>query len=110
PTLRKDYPDADLIPVINKTDLFPPPNEVRGLNPVLVSAKEKTGLDKLRKHMLKATLRDQNADELIITNARHYEALSKADKCLEQVISGLDSGLSGELLAMDIRQSLFHLS
>jgi len=41
-----------------------------------------------------------------VTNARHYESLSRASKALKDVLYGLDSGITGDLLAMDIRQSL----
>jgi len=48
-------------------------------------------------------------DDVIVSNSRHYEALSQALNHVVQVQEGLESDISGDLLAMDIRQSLFHL-
>ena len=48
-------------------------------------------------------------EDVVVSNSRHYEALSKALENVVQVQVGLVSGISGDLLAMDIRQALFHL-
>lgn len=47
--------------------------------------------------------------DIIVANARHYEALLHAEKSLEKVMNGLNAGITGDLLAMDIRASLFSL-
>ena len=44
----------------------------------------------------------------LFTNSRHYDSLLKAFEEIKKVKFGLDSGLSGDLLAIDIRQALFH--
>lgn len=49
------------------------------------------------------------AQDLIVTNSRHYEAFSKALKALNEVKNGLNNEISGDLLAIDIRQALYHL-
>ena len=46
---------------------------------------------------------------MIISNSRHFEALTLALDHVVQVQDGLGIGVSGDLLAMDIRQSLYHL-
>ena len=48
-------------------------------------------------------------DSTVVTNARHYEALQKADEALQSVLRGLDVGITGDFLAMDIRRALAHL-
>lgn len=48
-------------------------------------------------------------DDVIVSNSRHFEALSHALSYVVKVQEGLEIGISGDLLAMDIRQSLFHL-
>ena len=48
-------------------------------------------------------------DDVIISNSRHFEALTNALEHIILVQNGLEIGISGDLLAMDIRQSLFHL-
>jgi len=47
--------------------------------------------------------------DVIVANARHYEALLHAEKSLDKVMYGLENGITGDLLAMDIRASLFSL-
>lgn len=45
-----------------------------------------------------------------VTNSRHYQALFQASEHLERALTGLDSGITGDFLAMDIRQALHHLA
>jgi len=47
-------------------------------------------------------------NETIVTNTRHYDSLLKALEEIEKVQFGLENGISGDLLAIDIRQALFH--
>ncbi|MEL6357893.1 MAG: tRNA uridine-5-carboxymethylaminomethyl(34) synthesis GTPase MnmE, partial [Bacteroidota bacterium] len=49
------------------------------------------------------------AGDIILSNARHYEALLKADEALERVLTGLKDDIPSDFVAMDIRQSLYHL-
>ena len=50
-----------------------------------------------------------SSGDVIVSNARHYEALSRARSAIERVISGLDSHLSGEFISQDIRECLHYL-
>jgi len=45
----------------------------------------------------------------VITNVRHVEALTRTKECLNKVRQGLSSHLSSDLVAMDLRESLYHL-
>jgi tRNA modification GTPase len=54
-------------------------------------------------------IQNNRAEGTIITNSRHFEALENTKLCLQKVLAGLDSGLSSDFVAMDIRDSLFHL-
>lgn len=47
---------------------------------------------------------------VIVTNARHYQALLAASASLQRVIGGLRANLSGDLVAQDVRETLHHLS
>lgn len=47
--------------------------------------------------------------DLLIANARHYEALQRARTSLERVIEGLDTNLSADFIAQDLRETLAHL-
>ena len=48
--------------------------------------------------------------DIIISNSRHYEALIKALRAIEEVNKGLVDNISGDLLSVDIRRSINHLS
>jgi len=48
-------------------------------------------------------------NDVVVTNARHYEALTKANDSLLKVLQGLDNNITGDFLAMDIRQALHYL-
>ena len=50
-----------------------------------------------------------HSGDVIVSNARHYEALSHARLAIERVITGLDSHLSGEFVSQDIRECLHYL-
>jgi len=45
----------------------------------------------------------------LVSNARHYDALVKSLEEIDKVQQGLDANLSGDLMAIDIRQALYHL-
>ena len=48
-------------------------------------------------------------DSVIVTNARHYEALTHAERALDRAIAALRDGLSGDLVSQDIREVLHYL-
>ena len=81
-----------------------------GLHVLDISARTGEGLDSLRE-MLAASrqtvISDNNAT--LVTNARHYQALRAAHEDLLRVRSGLDSGLTADLLAQDLRSAISHL-
>jgi len=79
-------------------------------NLVLVSAREKQNLDTLiDKLVSEINLDITNLNQTIVTNTRHFEALSEANTALQKVKEGLESDITGDLLAMDIRQALHSL-
>ena len=49
---------------------------------------------------------DVNLESTVVTNARHYDALQRADTALADVLTGLDTGVTGDFVAMDIRRAL----
>jgi len=77
---------------------------------IFISAKSNTGVDILKQALTqKAISGDVNTEATIVTNARHHDALLKLSKSLEEVQSGIDNQISGDLLALDIRQCLHYL-
>lgn len=75
-----------------------------------ISAKENDSLDLLKETLLNAVNENKvDNNDTVITNARHYEALSKANESLTKVLEGLGNNITGDFLAMDIRQALYQL-
>ncbi|WP_349351048.1 MULTISPECIES: tRNA uridine-5-carboxymethylaminomethyl(34) synthesis GTPase MnmE [unclassified Flagellimonas] len=112
--IQEKYPNKRLLPICNKTDLLNPEqiekitSEIPGV--LFLSAKLKTGIPELEQKLL--SLVDSGAlsgDTTIITNSRHYDALLKALEEIQKVKEGLDMELSSDLMAIDIRQALYHL-
>ena len=80
------------------------------VNLIRISAKEKTGIEAL-KSALASSQKDiiGAADTVLVTNIRHFEALSSASAALERVRTGLSSGIPTDLIAQDLREALHHL-
>ena len=75
-----------------------------------ISAKTGEGLDRLKKCLVGFyDSSDLESNGTLVTNLRHYEALSRAWKDLSAVRSGLDSGLTPDLLAEDLRSAIREL-
>ena len=79
-------------------------------NILFISAKHKENVARLKTLLTKKVKQGiVTNDDVIVSNSRHFEALSHALSFVVKVQEGLDADISGDLLAMDIRQSLFHL-
>jgi tRNA modification GTPase len=77
---------------------------------VFIAAKQKTNLDELISEMQHAVSLDSiSEDAVIVTNVRHFEALTRAHESIERVQLGLDNLISGDFLAQDIRECLHFL-
>ena len=110
--------EQKLIVLLNKVDILAPNINVSLLNNSVSSADEKVvkiyisaktgfGLDLLKNELAK-TQKDKtfDSDQAVVTNLRHYQALSEAAGYLEKVSLGIASGTPTELLAEDLRQAL----
>jgi tRNA modification GTPase len=117
-TIKNKYPLKNLIIVANKVDKLSKEeiqqlnislNAVENSSFLLLSAKTKDGIEELQNKLLEfvntGALRN---NETIVTNSRHYDAMLKALEEIIKVQQGIDSGLSGDLLAIDIRQALHY--
>ncbi|WP_333596248.1 tRNA uridine-5-carboxymethylaminomethyl(34) synthesis GTPase MnmE [Schleiferia thermophila] len=102
-------PDATLIQVANKID------ECKNLSEkdskyIYISAKEKIGLEELKKVLISEIITNKiTENQIIVTNARHVEALKKTLQAIQDAEVGLKSGLSGDLVAIDLRQALYYM-
>ena len=111
--IKNKYPLKPLLIVANKVDKLNDSqvkilkNNIQDIH--LLSAKTGLGVEELKDKLLSfvntGALRN---NDTIITNSRHYDSLLKALGEVEKVKNGLESGLSGDLLAIDIRQALYY--
>ena len=110
--IQEQYPDKQLIVVANKMD-----QADKGLiensfvypNTLYTAAKSGEGITSLKTKLLEfvntGALRN---NDTIITSSRHYDSLLKALSDVQRVQQGMDAQISGDLLAIDIRQALYH--
>jgi tRNA modification GTPase len=85
--------DQKVIKITNKTDQF--------------QALHNIGLKELKKELVSSV--PSNDNTLLVTNLRHFEALTKANTCILKAKESLLSSLSGEIIAEDLRMCLSHL-
>lgn len=77
---------------------------------LFISASTNENIEELKNQLLRAVNADTfKTGNTVVTNLRHYESLSKTKISLHAVLSGLDQNITGDFLAMDIRQSLHFL-
>jgi tRNA modification GTPase len=115
--IKHKFPQKPLLVIINKVDLLSINDmetiyqklETLNLKLITISAKEKTGIDELKNQLLSfvntGALRN---NETIVTNTRHYDSLLKALEEIQKVKFGLQTGLSSDLMAIDIKQALYY--
>lgn len=111
--IRNKFPQKPLLVLANKVDRLSEEESsfLRSQIPNLltISAKSLTGIEELQEKLLQlintGELRNNNT---IVTNSRHYNALLSALEEINKVQDGLNHDLSGDLLAIDIRQALHH--
>ena len=106
--------DLSILLVRNKIDLkiqnkklF---NDLNQFELIEISATEKESVKKLKKRLIREVDVLNPYTDTIISNSRHYEALIKALKAIEEVNKGLKNNLSGDLLSVDIKRSVEFLA
>jgi len=109
--LGNQFPNKPLWVLFNKADKTEAtlPKSIADFPSLQISAKSKTGIKALKQVLVQHMEKNNYQDESIITNSRHYAALTGAQIEISKVQAGLKDGLSGDLLAIDLRQGLFHL-
>jgi tRNA modification GTPase len=115
--VKNKYPLKPLIVVINKIDLLSKDEilninqqlETLNLKPETISAKNNLGIDELKNQLLSfvntGALRN---NDTIVTNTRHYDSLLKALEEIQKVNHGIQTELSSDLMAIDIKEALYH--
>lgn len=106
-----------LILVFNKADLMTDASSVvpavfpDNVQSIALSAKRRTNIDELQQILVSAAnLPSVTQNDVIVTNVRHYEALTHALEAIKRVQEGLRSNLSGDFVSQDIRECIFHLN
>jgi tRNA modification GTPase len=77
---------------------------------LFISAKKHLGIDVLKQKLGDIILKEKlSTGNVIITNIRHYEVMSKVSESLGRVLSGLENNIPSDLIALDIRQAIHYL-
>ena len=115
--VKNKFPQKQILVILNKIDQIKETElssltarlEPNASNLIPISAKTGAGVEQLTDALLNlintGALRN---NETIVTNSRHYDALLKAFEEIQKVKYALESDLLSDLLAIDIRQALFH--
>ena len=78
---------------------------------IAISARQKINIDKLQKLLTEIThIPSISTNDVIVTNLRHYEALTHALDAITRVEQGLISSLPSDLISQDLRECIFHLN
>lgn len=105
--------DKKFIIIANKTDLlFQTPQHIRdllSLEIIFISAKRKENINLITDSLLKSVSINENSNNTVISNIRHYEALSKTLESISQIENGLNNNIPGDLIAIDLKTALLHL-
>ena len=99
------FHDKHLFLVANKIDLLATDCPA---NTIALSAKQGTGIGRLTQALARVA-GTTRTDDVILTNERHYEELGCVDQALRQVALGLADGIPADLVAVDLRDALYHL-
>ncbi|MEQ8415443.1 MAG: tRNA uridine-5-carboxymethylaminomethyl(34) synthesis GTPase MnmE [Imperialibacter sp.] len=94
-----DKAPDDLVAQLKEDDRF-----------IFISASQQQYLEELKDKILdQVNLKNVRSSDTIVTNARHFESLLKTSQALDDVLTGIGSSVTGDFLALDIRQALHHL-
>ncbi len=110
--IKNKYPQKQVLLIANKTDLLSA-EDIKALTEkfpeaILISALKQDGIEQLKEKLLSLVNTGAlTSGDTIVTNARHYDSLNKALEEIKKVQHGLQENLSGDLLAIEIRQALY---
>lgn len=113
-TLQEKYPDKNILLIANKIDEVSAERiaelKQRYSNLLVLSAKNNIGIEGLKETLLSLSHAGHlGKNDTIISNNRHYDALIKALEAIQRVKEGMDTELSSDLMAIDIREALYYL-
>ena len=116
--IREKITGQKLIVIANKVDIAPA-DTVKELSEfplhqneslVFIAAKNRENMDQLIEAMKQALdFKTIGSQDIVVSNVRHYEALKMALEAIDRVIIGLETDISGDFLAQDIRECIHYL-
>ncbi len=96
--------------VANKTDLFDTKKQKHFKNCIFISAKQNKNIEQIKNALFNNINKNLiNNSNIIVTNTRHYEALLKAQKSIQETKKGIKNGNSTDLIALDIRNAIYNI-
>ena len=102
--------DIPVIKLLNKVDQISSTELAAFEDAIPISAKNRSGLNDLETALLNVVGLDQvSTSGTLVTNLRHYQQLLQTQETLEGVLVALKTGLTGDLIAQDLRYALHHL-
>lgn len=109
--------NKSVILAMNKCDVLPTSSlptfsfPTEGWHQIAISAKGKLHIAELQQLLTEvSSIPTLHQSDIIVTNARHFEALTHALEAIHRVQEGLNSSLSGDFISQDLRECIFHLS
>jgi len=112
--IKTRFPNKRVLVIANKIDTLSAAetttlqSEIENL--ILLSAKNKTGIETLKSELTSlVNIGALSNNETIVTNSRHFEALTNALMAISSVQEGIDLEISTDLFSIDIRECLRHL-
>ncbi len=104
--LMNDWTKGTIIRVLNKADLQSLNSQLlKSSNLISISAKNGE-IEPLKRELVRIAKEMMSTSAVMLSNARHYEAISRAHEAILRVQQGLHDGLSGELLSLDLQDCL----
>ena len=98
-------PTQVLLKTYNKADILTPEERTKDTDGIYISAKLGE-IEPLKHELVRIARESMHTSAVMLSNARHYEAVTRAHQAIERVQEGLHNGLSGELLSLDLQDCL----
>jgi tRNA modification GTPase len=107
--IQANNPEKHVLLVLNKTDVQQV-TLTENVPSLSLSALTGAGISELSTWMVEQITQGVDIQqEVIVTNARHVEELQQTATALQAASEGLENGTTGDFIAMDIRQGMYHL-
>jgi tRNA modification GTPase len=109
-TLKTNFPDKSILAIGNKIDQSIQ-HHIESRFDLVISAKTGVGIEDLKLRMKSVVLQNRDIDSsgLLVTSTRHRDALEKTRSHLNDAVTALDSGTTGDFVSIDLRAALHEL-